>query len=257
MNVTLISFTEIYWLNLINWKLLGLLVLSFKYCQFLSKSLMQREIIQTYDGSSSVLIPESNLTYHSIHGAIQESTHVYINTGLIPIIETGLYSEIKILEIGFGTGLNALLTLKTAESYQQFIQYTTIELIPLSLQEVEQLNYPGKEELFRLHMAEWNIISQVSEHFTLFKINQSLLRFKTHNRFHLIYFDAFAPDKQPELWTPDVFLNLFLMLEQGGILVTYSSAGKVRRALQSVGFRVEKIPGPPHKREVIRALKEK
>jgi tRNA U34 5-methylaminomethyl-2-thiouridine-forming methyltransferase MnmC len=218
---------------------------------------MQREIIQTYDGSSSVLIPESNLTYHSIHGAIQESRHVFINAGLIPLIESGLYPEIKILEMGFGTGLNALLTLETAEYFQQNILYTTVELIPLTLQEVEQLNYPGKRDLFRLHKAEWNTIFSVSKHLKLFKLNQSLLNFKSDSRFHLIYYDAFAPDKQPELWTTDVFLNLILMLESGGILVTYSSAGKVRRAMQSAGFRVDKIQGPPHKREMIRAIKEK
>lgn len=224
---------------------------------FLLIPLMEREIIQTYDGSSSVLITESNVTYHSIHGAIQESKHVFINAGLIPLIESGLYPEIKILEMGFGTGLNALLTLETAESNHQNILYTTIELFPLTMQEEEQLNYPGKRDLFCLHQAEWNTIFAVSEHFKLFKLHQSLLHFNSLSRFHLIYFDAFAPDKQPELWTRDVFQNLFLMLEPDGILVTYSSAGKVRRAMQSAGFRVDKIPGPPHKREMIRAKKEK
>ena len=224
---------------------------------FLLIPLMEREIIQTDDGSSSVLIPETNLTYHSMHGAIQESRHVFINAGLIPLIESGLYPEIKILEMGFGTGLNALLTLETAESNHQNILYTTIELFPLTMQEEEQLNYPGKRDLFCLHQAEWNTIFAVSKHFKLFKLHQSLLHFNSLSRFHLIYFDAFAPDKQPELWTRNVFQNLFLMLEPDGILVTYSSAGKVRRAMQSAGFRVDKIPGPPHKREMIWAKKEK
>lgn len=224
---------------------------------------MQRKIILTGDGSHSIEVPELKVTYHSIHGAIQESRHVFIQAGL-------LYSEVfdyagvhQVLEIGFGTGLNALLTLIEADKHKNRIYYTAIELYPLNESEVRQLNYCEQlhlqqyQTLFeKMHQCEWGEMFEITNYFRLTKIKRDLLDFSTETLFFLIYFDAFAPNAQPELWTKEVFEKMYSLLLPEGILVTYCSKGNVRRAMKAAGFKVEKIPGPPGKREMIRAIKK-
>lgn len=216
---------------------------------------MQRQIIVTEDGSSSVSVPgmNNNITYHSIHGAVQESLHIFIRAGLLPLIEEKKYDTIHIFEMGFGTGLNALLTLEQAILHQQKIHYTAVELFPLNEDEVKKLNYPDKLSLQQLHTCDWEKDVVLNEYFTLHKTKQSLLNFLTDQHFNLIYFDAFAPDVQPELWSEEVFKKLFSWLNEDGVLLTYSSKTAVRKALQAAGFSVKKLKGPPHKREIIRA----
>lgn len=223
---------------------------------------MERKIIITRDGSSSVSVPEMNVTYHSIHGAITESLHVFIEAGLkkaTPAAET-----LSIFEMGFGTGLNALLTLLEADLSKRPIHYTTIELFPLTNEEINELNYcqqlnhPHHQVLFeKIHEDKWGEEIIVTPFFTLCKIKCSLPDYSTGQLFDLIYFDAFAPNSQPGLWTKQVFEKLYAMMAPGGILVTYCSKGDVRRAMLEAGFNVEKIPGPPRKREMLRAIKVK
>lgn len=221
---------------------------------------MKKEIIQTADGSHTVSIPEMNVTYHSVHGAIQESRHVFIEAGLAYL--SGRLEQpgiLRIFEMGFGTGLNAFLTAIKATEAQTEIHYTAIETSPLFLEEVTTLNYTevlGHRDLFQqLHQSNWNDETVINEFFTIEKQRLSLLDFTTSNRFHLIYFDAFAPSAQPELWTKEIFEKLFAAMLPGGMLVTYCSKGDVRRAMMAAGFTVEKIPGPPGKREMVRAEK--
>jgi len=211
---------------------------------------VKREIILTGDGSHTISVPEMNVTYHSVHGAIQESVHVFIQAGL------------RVLEIGFGTGLNALLTLLEADKHMNRIYYTAVELYPLNETEISQLNYceqlnvPHYKPLFeKMHQCEWEEMSEITDNFRLTKTKCNLLDFSTENLFYLIYFDAFDPAAQPGLWTKEVFEKLYSMLNEGGIVVTYCSKGDVRRAMQSAGFHIEKIPGPPGKKEMIRATK--
>jgi tRNA U34 5-methylaminomethyl-2-thiouridine-forming methyltransferase MnmC len=221
---------------------------------------VKREIILTGDGSGSITIPEMNVTYHSIHGAIQESMHVFIQAGLRDPEMFDSVGVHNILEIGFGTGLNALLTLIEADRHKNRIYYTAIELYPLRETEISQLNYceqlnqPHYKRLFeKMHQCGWEEMFEISDNFRLTKIKCNLLDFFTENFFSLIYFDAFAPAAQPELWTKEVFQKLYSMMNERGILVTYCSKGEVRRAMKSAGFSVEKIPGPAGKREMIRA----
>ncbi|HEV8283974.1 MAG TPA: tRNA (5-methylaminomethyl-2-thiouridine)(34)-methyltransferase MnmD [Chitinophagaceae bacterium] len=233
---------------------------------------MQRKLILTGDGSHSVSLPEMNVTYHSIHGAIQESIHVFNEAGFYKVSDALQASDtIHILEMGFGTGLNALLTLIEAKKSNQKIYYEALEPFPLSIEEIRSLNYceilqrndlqPSFE---RLHSGEWEEEIKISETFYLHKTQQSLQNYKTclagrqaSELKNLIFFDAFAPNAQPELWTEEIFQKMFSILQPGGILVTYCSKGSVRRAMQAAGFVVEKIPGPPGKREMIRARKAK
>jgi tRNA U34 5-methylaminomethyl-2-thiouridine-forming methyltransferase MnmC len=225
---------------------------------------MERQVIVTADGSSTVSIPEMNVTYHSTHGAIRESIHVFIQAGLNQALSS--YSSISILEMGFGTGLNALLTLIETEAVQKPVHYTAIELYPLEQEQIKSLNYVQQldrkdlQPVFEiLHTSPWEKEIPILESFTLFKSRTDLLKFETPRSgqlFHLIYFDAFAPAAQPELWTSGVFEKIFALLSPGGLLVTYCSKGDVRRAMQSAGFKVEKLTGPPGKREMVRAWKE-
>lgn len=220
---------------------------------------MQRNLILTKDGSHTIAIPSMNVTYHSMHGAIQESLHVFIEAGLKSMSPHSRL-EARIFEMGFGTGLNALLTLAEADNMPWPVHYTAVELFPLeqgelqSLNYCEQLNRPELQPVFEdLHAAGWEKETQIKQNFTLLKLRSSLLNLPALPPFDLVYFDAFAPAAQPELWTPEVFRILYDLLLPGGILVTYCSKGDVRRAMQSAGFQVEKIPGPPGKREMVRA----
>jgi tRNA U34 5-methylaminomethyl-2-thiouridine-forming methyltransferase MnmC len=230
---------------------------------------MLRNVILTKDGSHTVMIPEMNVTYHSLHGAIQESRHVFIEAGLKSIRPLEAARRMDIFEMGFGTGLNALLTFIETEKLQRPIYYSTIELYPLNKEEIYTLNYceqldrPDLQTVFeQLHQCEWESEIAVTPFFTFYKTLDSLINlpcrqagFSTNQLINLIYFDAFAPAAQPELWTKEIFEKLYSMMNPAGILVTYCSKGDVRRAMQGAGFSTEKIPGPPGKREMIRAVK--
>ncbi len=219
----------------------------------------------TEDGSHTLYVPALDEHYHSTHGAIQESKHVFIDAGLKP--KQCVSSKLNILEIGFGTGLNAFLTLLEGDKMKTEIHYTTLEQFPLSICEVEKLNYPtllpnveNGTELFRkLHNAPWEEESSITPYFTLLKRHVDVCQkeFLTFaHQFNLIYFDAFAPDKQPDIWSEPLFETLFSFCQPHAILTTYCAKGSVRRMIQSVGFYVERLPGPPGKREMLRAIKQ-
>jgi tRNA U34 5-methylaminomethyl-2-thiouridine-forming methyltransferase MnmC len=221
---------------------------------------MKRELIQTKDGSPTISVEGTRFSYHSHHGAITESKHIFINAGLrqLPKTET----PIAIFEMGFGTGLNALLTFDTAAGIHHAIYYSAIELFPLEKEIWEQLSYPSllhkpalEPVLSLMHSCSWGTDHRISDSFILHKQQQDLLQYQPNRKFNLIYFDAFAPEGQPELWTAEIFKKMYDMLEPGGLLLTYSSKGTVRRAMQTAGFTVEKIPGPPGKREITRATR--
>jgi tRNA U34 5-methylaminomethyl-2-thiouridine-forming methyltransferase MnmC len=220
---------------------------------------MYRQLIITEDGSHTLFVPELDENYHSTHGAIQESQHVFIESGL-------LYStkkEVTILEIGFGTGLNALLSLIAGEKAAKRIHYIGIEKYPLTPDEYANLNYgelltdEGNERLLQLHQCAWGAAQPITELFTLQKIagDARLLEWQNLPFFDLIYFDAFAPNKQNDLWNQELFSAIFNHANPGAIFVTYCAKGIVRRDLQAVGFEVERIPGPPGKKEMLRGFK--
>lgn len=219
---------------------------------------MKREIIVTADGSKTIFIPEWNEHYHSKHGAIQEAQHVFIKYGLQYYFEN-FGKEISILEIGFGTGLNAFLTILEAQKFQLDIRYTGIEAFPVSEEELKVLNYTSSEdeqELFRaIHDSVWENEEKTLDNFSLLKQKKTFSEIEDENQYNLIYFDAFGIRVQPELWTEAIFKKMFDALKPKGVLVTYAAAGSVRRAMQAVGFKVEKLPGPPGKREMLRAFK--
>lgn len=220
---------------------------------------MQRELRQTADGSHTLALAGTGITYHSHHGAIAESRHVFIEAGLKPFLAGALTEPVTILEIGFGTGLNALLSLHEAGWQQKKIHYISIELHPVTPEEVAVLNY-GKllnrqQDFLSLHNADWDKDIAMGPFFTLHKKQVSLLELNGITDIHCLYFDAFSPVHQPELWTEAVFRKLYEMVAGGGLLVTYCSKSAVRHAMAAAGFRVEKIPGPRGKREMVRAWK--
>jgi len=224
---------------------------------------MQRQLIITKDGSHTISVPEMNVTYHSHHGAIQESMHVFINAGFDYLVNTMKTPDIHIFEVGLGTGLNALLTLIEAEKLQQPVYYTAVEMYPIDEIELNSLNYMkqlNRSDLLPafqwLHQCEWEKGVPISPFFTIHKLHQSLLNFTTPTLQNLVYFDSFAPAAQPEHWTKEVFEKLFSALLPGGILVTYCSKSIVRKAMQAAGFVVTKIPGPQGKREMVRAFRK-
>lgn len=220
---------------------------------------LYRELQLTSDGSHTLYLPGMDEHYHSVNGAIQESRHVFVEAGLHQLRS----SEIHLLEIGFGTGLNALLTLLDAGEKGVNIHYTAIELYPLPLPLIRQLNYgkklsPENERLFLLlHEAAWEHPVTITDRFTLHKIKGDFNHSPFPPKTDLVYFDAFAPDKQPDVWNLPLFERLYIAMSVGGVLTTYCAKGMVRRMLQSVGFEVERIPGPPGKREMLRARKIK
>ncbi len=220
---------------------------------------MKREIITTGDGSKTIHIPEWNEQYHSKHGAIQEAYHVFIKNGLSLFSN----SEISILEIGFGTGLNALITSVEAKARKLKVSYTGVEAYPVSVEELDLLNYleelniNKKDTVFtKMHSSDWGRATQITEDFTLLKEQKYFSEIKDQDAYNLIYFDAFGARVQPELWTKEIFQLMYVSLKENGYLVTYSAKGSVRRAMQSVGFVVERLPGPPGKREMLRAQKK-
>lgn len=224
-------------------------------------SQFQTQLITTEDGSHSLFVPHLNEHYHSSHGAIQESHHVYIHTGL----DACNLQKINVLEIGFGTGLNAFLTLLESEKANRDIHYTSLEFYPLKIEIAKQLNYAHqlsdkeKAPLFlELHKALWDETIEITPLFKLHKIETDFSNpnnLNTVTRFDVIYFDAFAPEKQPEMWTQQIFDKLFSLCNPNAIITTYCAKGVVRRMLQSAGFTVERLPGPPGKREILRGTK--
>lgn len=214
---------------------------------------MKRIIEKTDDGSATLFVPELNEHYHSTKGARTESQHIFIDMGL----KASEAPAPRILEIGFGTGLNAWLTLEEAERSGRNVHYTGIELYPLEWQMIEQLDYVANKELFKLlHTAPWEEEVPITPHFTLLKTEVDANKWHTEDSFDLIYFDAFAPEKQPEMWSQELFNRLYVLLNDRGILTTYCAKGVIRRMLQAAGFIVERLPGPPGgKREILRARK--
>lgn len=217
------------------------------------------EIIFTKDGSHTLKNSELNETYHSIHGAVQESMHVFIKHGLDFKMKEGL-KEIAILEIGFGTGLNALLSAKHVRTTSANVFYTSLESFPLDKSIWSNLNYAGEagdQELFNtIHTALWNQSVSIAHGFTLNKINQTIQSVDLP-AFHydIVYFDAFAPEKQPEMWALPLFQKVVMAMKPGAILVTYCAKGQVKRDFKAAGLRIETLHGPPGKREMIRATK--
>ncbi|MEO0469560.1 MAG: tRNA (5-methylaminomethyl-2-thiouridine)(34)-methyltransferase MnmD [Bacteroidota bacterium] len=209
----------------------------------------------TEDGSSTLYAEKYQQHYHSIHGAVQESMHVFIQSGLDQM--DSATPELRIFEMGFGTGLNALLSILYTNHFN--LHYTAIEAEPLPEEVIATLNYPecieknGAQEFFpKIHAAPWNEKVKIDPIFHLHKIEGKLEDFETEERFDLIYFDAFAPNAQPELWDEAIIQKMFTICRPGAIFVTYSAKSNVRRAMIAAGFEVEKIPGPPGKREMLR-----
>lgn len=213
---------------------------------------------QTADGSYTLFVPEMNEHYHSVKGARTESEHIFIRMGL----QHSSSPAPRVLEIGFGTGLNAFLTLLEAAQACRPVVFTTIELHPVTEETLRLLRYPEQiapahvADYEALHHAEWNKPVCITPWFTLHKIQGDFTLFPFTGQYDVIYFDAFAPDKQPEMWHPSLFENLYRITAPGGILTTYCAKGVVRRMLQSAGYTVERLPGPPGgKREILRATK--
>ncbi len=220
---------------------------------------MERELQITADGSHTLYVPEMNEHYHSVNGALREAQHIFIEAGLYAVKRDPL----RLLEIGFGTGLNAFLTLKEVESLGiSHIDYYTVELYPLSLDIIHELNYgsliwPENEALFEaLHLAAWNEAVSITDHFTLHKLQGDSNTCPLPENIDLIYFDAFAPDKQPEMWSQEIYDRLSAHTVSDGVLVTYCAKGVVRRGLQSAGFDMTRLPGPPGKRHILRGIKK-
>ena len=218
---------------------------------------MQSELRLTEDGSHTFFVPAIDECYHSTHGAVQESRHIFIEAALKQCEK----SVIRVLEIGFGTGLNAFLTLVEAERSGKQIHYTSLEKYPIAIEKALPLNYPEEVDLenrvaFELmHSSPWNCEVQISPYLSLTKIHADFTEYEFSEMYDVVYFDAFSPEKQPEMWTEERFKTIFLHCNDGAILTTYCAKGMVRRAMQSAGFVVERLAGPPGKREILRSLK--
>lgn len=221
-----------------------------------NRLILKREILITSDGSTTIHLPDWNEQYHSKHGAIQEAKHVFIKNGLNVV----KLDKISVLEIGFGTGLNCFITFLETEKQ---IDYVGIEAYPVNSEEINKLNYiqelqaENKAGFFdTIHTISWEEKHRISSSFCLTKRKQFFKDISDKNAFDLIYFDAFGARVQPELWTEKIFKKMFDALKPNGILVTYSAKGSVRRAMLAVGFSVERLQGPPGKREMLRAIKK-
>ena len=216
---------------------------------------MKREILVTSDGSTTIHLPELDEQYHSKNGSINETYHVFINSGLKLVSS----DKVAILEIGFGTGLNCFITYLESK---RSIDYVGVEAYPVTAEEVDKMNFIAvldaeKDRIIfnKIHSVSWDKKHQISNDFSLTKRKQFFEDIDDKDTFNLIYFDAFGARVQPQLWTEDIFLKMYNALKKDGILVTYSAKGSVRRAMQAVGFIVERLPGPPGKREMLRATK--
>ncbi len=220
---------------------------------------MKREIIKTVDGSTTIYLPEWNESYHSKHGAIQEAYHVFIKNGLYLMKS----KSVTILEMGFGTGLNALITFIESEKNDFKIDYTGVEAYPVSIEEASSMNYASEldfenlQEVYkRMHESQWNEKQIISKQFSLLKRKQFFQDIIDEDTFDLIYFDVFGYRVQPELWSTEIFRKMYLSLKSNGILVTYAARGIVKRSMEEVGFTVKKVPGPPGKREMMIGFKQ-
>ena len=221
---------------------------------------MPHSLIETEDGSHSLFSEQYGVSYHSKYGAIQETQHVFINAALR--FKAVIQKEISILEIGFGTGLNAYMTLLEAAKRDLLIKYTAIEAYPISLQQATTLNYPAllnkattQAEFLQMHAADWATTLRITEQFQFIKQQIKFEAIDYDHQFDIIYFDAFAPNAQPELWEAEVLANMYKALKEDGVLVTYCAKGVVKRTLKAVGFQIEALKGPPGKREMTRAIK--
>ena len=226
---------------------------------------MKRKIVTTADGSKTIQIEDWDEQYHSKHGAIQEAQHVFIKEGLQHYYHSlnkernTEFSEVSILEIGFGTGLNAFLTLLEAEKIN--VNYVGVEAYPVALDEIKQLNYVelvSSENQFmfdKLHNVSWENVHEIIPSFKLTKRQQFFSDIEDINQFDLIYFDAFGARVQPELWTKAIFEIMYKALKPDGVLVTYAAIGEVKRNMKALGFTVERLQGPPGKRHMLRATK--
>lgn len=231
---------------------------------------MKRNIITTGDGSKTIQIEDWDEQYHSIHGAINEANHVFLKHGLLFFFNKFVKGksfqkepvEVSILEIGFGTGLNAFLTLIEANKLGVKINYVGVEAYPVAAHEITALNYSElisvkhKAQFEKLHDSNWEKPNDITTHFNLTKEKKFFRDIQNKNQFDIIYFDAFGARVQPELWTESIFKIMFEALKVNGVLVTYSAKGSVRRAMQAVGFAVERLDGPPGKREMLRGQKK-
>lgn len=215
----------------------------------------------TADGSHTLFVSGLNEHYHSVNGAVQESRHVFIKSGLYHCSLDDIY----VFEVGFGTGLNAYLTLIESLKLNKIVHYISVEAYPLSDEIIRILNYtegysPDIQQMFyAMHKATWNEEVSINENFFLTKIEADFVDFDFslfQNTFNLIYFDAFAPDKQPAMWTQDIFNSIYDITAKNGILTTYCAKGVVRRMMQQAGYTTERLPGPPGKREMLRAIRK-
>ena len=217
---------------------------------------MSNRIVVTNDGSHSIFNPKINECYHSKHGAIVEAEHVFIKNGFSAVNK----HKLNILEVGFGTGLNALLTYQKTMQKLIKVNYHAIEPYPVDEDYYMKLNFTDligldKEKLLDLHNCTWEERHKISSYFTLTKNNTSLEKYKTNVNFDIIYFDAFSPDKQPEIWDEKIFKKLYGLLKGNGFLVTYCAKGIVKRSMKNVGFEVVVLDGPPGKRQMTRGNK--
>ena len=221
---------------------------------------MEKDMIITGDGSHSIAIPSLNVSYHSRHGATQESQHIFIECGLIPLMQKR--NEISIFEMGLGTGLNALLTYIETQNKPVKVYYEAVETDVLEPSIYQALNYPAilnrpdlSGLLLNIHESPWNTLHHLAENFYFYKRQADLADIILTTPYNLVYFDAFAPEVQPEIWTTPIFKKLYDAMEDGGLLLTYCSKVVVRKAMEEAGFTVEKITGPWGKREIVRAIK--
>jgi tRNA U34 5-methylaminomethyl-2-thiouridine-forming methyltransferase MnmC len=219
------------------------------------------KLFETQDGSNSLFSENFGVSYHSKYGAIKETRHVFIEAGLF--YKAILKKELDVLDIGFGTGLIAFLTFLEAEKLGLRIRYTTVEAFPVSPEMAAEMGYPGTlsagdhAAVFnKMHRAEWNSTASLSDNFSLEKIRGKVEDLNFTARFDVIYYDAFAPGTQPELWGVPVMQKMYDALHPGGVLVTYCAKGAFKRTLKAVGFKVETLKGPPGKREMTRGVKE-
>lgn len=223
---------------------------------------MKRKVIETEDGSSTILIEEWGESFHSIHGAIQEAQHVYIDNGLRFVFQEDK-QDIDILEIGFGTGLNCFMSFLECLNFEKTIHYVGIEGFPLNETEWKTLNYPSvlssenKVHFEKIHEVNWAEKQMISTHFNLTKYQLMFDEIDFDNQFDLVYFDAFGYQYQPELWTENIFVKIKKAMKPGGVLVTYACKGVVNRILKELGFTIEKLEGPPGKRHMTRAILNK
>ncbi len=220
--------------------------------------MIERRLMQTEDGSATLYVPAMDEHYHSVKGARAEAEHIYIEMGMMHVLQDRCDDRLlRVLEVGLGTGLNALLTLERCERDGVFVHYDAVELYPLRWDEIAPLEYSDAEEFRALHDSVWEEDVALTPHFTLRKL-QTDVRDVSIAPVDVIYYDAFAPEKQPEMWTLDLMERMYGLLNPRGVLTTYCAKGVVRRMLQQVGFKVERLPGPVGgKREILRATKEK